>query len=185
MKSLKLKNGHTHNLLAVTIQGERVLLSPVAEQYRHEIFQEFTADITRYMLPKPNEDLSEVLDFIHTCRRNMAAGSELGMVIRRIENNEFLGICGLHIRNTPQTPELGIWLKKSAHGEKLGREAIHCLVTWARSNLDAAFLIYPVDRHNIPSRKIPESLGGVIFGEDKVENMSGHILDEVIYRITL
>ena len=115
----------------------------------------------------------------------MAAGSELGLVIQRIENHEFLGICGLHIRTTPATPELGIWLKKSAHGQKLGREAIHCLVDWAKTNLDAAFLIYPVDRQNIPSRKIPESLGGVIFREDKVKNMSGHILDEVIYRITL
>jgi RimJ/RimL family protein N-acetyltransferase len=107
------------------------------------------------------------------------------MMIQRIENNEFLGICGLHIRAGPDTPELGIWLKKSAHGERLGREAIHCLVAWAKIHLDAAFLIYPVDRQNIPSRKIPESLGGVIFAEDKVKNMSGRILDEVIYRITL
>ena len=46
------------------------------------------------------------------------------------------------------------------------------------------YLIYPVDRANIPSRKIPESLGGIIFEEKKTKTMSGGVLDEVVYKIS-
>ena len=43
--------------------------------------------------------------------------------------------------------------------------------------------MYPVDKKNISSRKIPESLGGIIETEYKTTNMAGKILDEVEYRI--
>ena len=42
---------------------------------------------------------------------------------------------------------------------------------------------YPVDRRNIPSRRIPESLGGVVKEEYEKENRSGKILDLVCYHI--
>jgi hypothetical protein len=40
-----------------------------------------------------------------------------------------------------------------------------------------------VDRNNIASRKIPESLGGEIVKKLKLETPSGKILDEVVYKI--
>ncbi|MEH2435865.1 MAG: GNAT family N-acetyltransferase [Nostoc sp.] len=83
----------------------------------------------------------------------------------------------------PHTPELGIWLKKSAHGHGFGREAIHVLKDWVDKNLEYNYLSYPVDKRNIPSRKIAESLRGKIFREFQQINKSGYLLDEVEYRI--
>jgi hypothetical protein len=55
---------------------------------------------------------------------------------------------------------------------------------WAMVNLDFDYLIYPVDRRNLPSRKIPESLGGSIKAEYEKTNASGAVLDILEYRIT-
>jgi len=78
-------------------------------------------------------------------------------VILDKNTQEFFGCVGLHIKN-PVAPELGIRIKKSAFGKKIGREAVAGLTNRARENLDFEYLFYPVDRDNIGSRKIAESL---------------------------
>ena len=45
------------------------------------------------------------------------------------------------------------------------------------------YLVYPVDKENIPSRKIAECLDGKIFREETRVSMSGLVLNEVAYRI--
>jgi RimJ/RimL family protein N-acetyltransferase len=54
---------------------------------------------------------------------------------------------------------------------------------WAFENLRVRYLIYPVDRENIPSRKIPESLGGRIEAEYRFMNQSGRELDLLVYHV--
>jgi RimJ/RimL family protein N-acetyltransferase len=98
------------------------------------------------------------------------------------ETGEFLGHGGMHDVDSP-TPELGIWLKKSAHGQKYGIEAVTAVVHWACDNLDVRYLRYPVDRRNVPSRRIPEALGGVIEAEYGWTSDAGRELDLVEYRI--
>jgi ribosomal-protein-alanine N-acetyltransferase len=171
------------NLLALDIHGERVRLVPVSNDYEQEIFAEFTATVTRYMMPKPAEKIEETQAFIHISRQTMLAGNNLQLVILRQQTGEFLGVCGLHGDENIRMPELGIWLKVSAHGHGYGREAITILVQWAQAHIDLDGFIYPVDRHNIASRKIPESLGGKVVKEVQVTSLSGHVLDEVIYEV--
>jgi ribosomal-protein-alanine N-acetyltransferase len=60
---------------------------------------------------------------------------------------------------------------------------VSALARWAFENLDVRYLIYPVDRRNTASRRIPESLGGIIEAEYEKTNESGRVLDEVEYRI--
>jgi len=136
------------------------------------------------MYPKPADKIDETLEFINNSINNMKTNSELILAITKKYNSEFLGCCGLHIKETPDTPELGIWLKKSAHGNKYGQEAIKTLIDWCKENIEFDYLIYPVDKKNIPSRKIPESLGGTIFREEIVKTMNNTYLDEVIYKIS-
>lgn len=95
---------------------------------------------------------------------------------------EFLGICEVGAIDT-DTPELGIWIKKSAQGNGFGREAIHVLKVWIDKNLEYEYLAYPVEQRNIPSRKIAESLGGKVFREFQQTHLSGNLLDQVEYRI--
>jgi len=179
----KTKSAVSADFLEVRIEGERILLSPVSEEHAQDIFHEFTEDITRYMMPKPLTDMAHAYEFVNTCRKNMKAGLELILAITKATSGEFLGICAIHGTDAPQVAELGVWIKKSAHGKKLGREAIRCLAEWGRKNLLLSYLIYPVARDNIPSRKIAESLGGVVLEERVRKSMSGATLNEIVYKI--
>ncbi|UBF27832.1 GNAT family N-acetyltransferase [Kovacikia minuta CCNUW1] len=164
------------------LESLRLILVPISLKYADIIFQEFTPEITRFMHPKPPEAIGETMRFIRDAIQRMKAGTELTLVILKKENWEFLGVCGIHQIHT-ETPELGIWTKKTAHGCGYGREAIHCLKTWADENLEYDYLSYPVDKHNIPSRKIPESLGGKVAREYEQMNLSNQVLRVAEYRI--
>lgn len=113
----------------------------------------------------------------------MKSGLELVFAISKVGSGGFLGICAIHGTNDPQVAELGVWIKKSAHGKKFGREAVRYLAEWGRKHLLLSYFIYPVDRDNIPSRKIAESLGGIVLEERVRKSMSGATLNEIVYRI--
>jgi len=183
MESLTFTQQNDIDLLSLRIEADRILLTPVKESHAPGIFREFTPEIARYMIPKPAEKLEEALSFISASIDGMRKRRELVLAITTREGKEFLGCSGLHGFENPRTPHLGIWIKKAAHGNKYGREAITALVSWAVRNMDFDYLVYPVDRDNIASRRIPESLGGIVFEEKKVATMRGGWLNEVIYRI--
>ena len=184
METFDFKNQEPIDLRALQIEGSRIILRSLEESYSLEIFKEFTSEIARYMLPKPAKKIEETLAFISESLNGMRGGWDLVLAITKKEMGEFLGCCGFHGKENPRTPKLGIWLKKEAHGEKYGREAIQTLTSWAVKNIDFDYAIYPVDKANIASRKIPEALGGVVFNENKKKTMNGGCLDEVVYKIS-
>ncbi|NJR74492.1 MAG: GNAT family N-acetyltransferase, partial [Scytonema sp. CRU_2_7] len=94
-----------------------------------------------------------------------------------------LGCAGIHELYS-KNPVLGIWLKKSAHGQGYGLETIAALKNWADENLDYEYLIYDVDKANIPSRRIAEKLGGQIVREYHKTNLSARVLHILEYRIS-
>lgn len=163
------------------IHTERLILRPIDMQWKEEIFREFTPEIATFMTPLPHRDISETEVFIGSSKGKMSDGQELVYVILDKTNDEFLGCAGLHKIKTPH-PYLGVWLKKSAHGKKFGREAMTALKKWADDHLEYEYLSYPVDRDNVASRKIPESLGGVVAREFQDER-NGKILNTLEYRI--
>lgn len=183
MQKFAFKNNQPIDLLQVTIPGERITLVPVNEHFAEDIFVAFTAEITRYMMPKPADSIDDTLAFIRSASQGNKDATDLVLAITDSHSGEFYGCCGFHVRGNTRAPELGIWLKKSAHGFGYGREAITMLVRWSLSWLDYDYALYPVDRANGPSRKIPESLGGELAGEARVETMRGTFLDEVIYQV--
>jgi ribosomal-protein-alanine N-acetyltransferase len=169
-------------MMKVIIDTERLSLIPIDRKYAQEIFREFTNEITTYMFPKPAEKIEETHYFIDEAMEKNKRNEQLQMVVLDKETKEFIGCAGLHKIKT-RTPELGIWIKKSAHGHGYGREAIAGFEDWAQKNLDFDYLIYPVDKRNIPSRKIPESLSGQLDKEYKKTNLSGNQLDYIEYQI--
>lgn len=171
------------DLRRLVIDAHRVRLVTISEEYTEEIFRDFTPDITRYMMPAPPSDISETRTFVSSALQGLDRGDDLHCVICRQGSDEFLGICGLHGYRASVEPELGIWIKKAAHGNRYGLEAIGALKDWAEKHIEFERLIYPVDRRNISSRRIAEALGGTIIEEKKVMSMSGTELDEVVYGI--
>ncbi|MDJ0725916.1 MAG: GNAT family N-acetyltransferase [Prochloraceae cyanobacterium] len=170
------------DLEALEIESDRLILLPISLKYQEVIFQEFTDEITRLMYPNTPKNIQETEDFIKKSIRQRNNQTDLVLTIFKKDNQEFLGNCGVHKIDT-DTPELGIWLKKSAHGNNFGKEAIHSLKNWADRNLNHQYLLYPVDRKNIPSRKIPESLAGKICDRYQQNLPNGKTLDLIEYRI--
>jgi RimJ/RimL family protein N-acetyltransferase/ubiquinone/menaquinone biosynthesis C-methylase UbiE len=183
MSKFQFLNLQPLDLLSLTIEGDRLRLVAISSEFERDIFNEFTSAIAHYMFPSPAVSIEETRAFITKSRLGMKNENYLNFIILIQGTGEFLGCCSLHGEDNVRLPELGIWIKQSAHGHGYGREAIHLLVTWACHNIDFDYFLYPVDRRNIASRKIPESLGGKIVRESKVETPSGKILDSVIYRI--
>jgi RimJ/RimL family protein N-acetyltransferase len=166
----------------IAIETERLLLLPTDERYAQPVFENFTPEITTLMFPAPPQAIEETIDFLRSARTSNEVGTDLQVVILHAESREFLGHGGLHHIDTP-TPEIGIWIKKAAHRHGYGLEAVRGLASWALANLTFDYLIYPVDRRNAPSRRIPEDLNEAIAREYTQINASGAELDLLEYRI--
>lgn len=169
------------NLLDVEIQTKRLVLKTISMRDKKEIFSEFTEEIVTYMCASPPQHISETELFINEALEELRAGTDLQLVVLAQDSHEFLGCAGLH--NLQENPQLGIWLKKSAHGKKYGLETIVAIKQWADENLNYEYLVYPVDRANTASRKIPEALGGRVVRTSNEVNDRGGILHLVEYRV--
>lgn len=177
------RSGERLDLNLVVISSSRLLLEPISLDFTQVIFQEFNERVTHYMFPAPPKHISETQSFILEAIEKRRRGHDLVMTILKRDRRDFLGCCGFHGANDPKQPEFGVWLRESAHGSGYGREAIKALYDWAERTLVVKHYIYPVDRSNIPSRKVAEALGGVVVEEKLVNTLRGTVLDEVIYRI--
>ena len=170
------------DLCSVEITTTRLKLVTISMQYTMDCFHEFTPEITTYMFPAPSKEPSDTEKFICESLEGLKKGTDLQLVILKKDTKEFLGCAGLHKTNTKH-PELGVWVKKSAHGQGYGRETMTAIKEWADTHIEYEYIVYPVDRDNIPSRKIPESLGGNVCKHYDKTSVSGNILHIVEYHI--
>jgi [ribosomal protein S5]-alanine N-acetyltransferase len=142
----------------IIVDTDRLVLLPVSDEFKFDICNEFTSEITRFMPFLPKGNIKETEDFIACSKQELLSGKAIHFCIIKKETNEFLGCCGLHHIDTKNV-EIGLWLKKSVHGNGYGTETVKVLVEVAEKNLDVEYLFYPVDKDNRASRKIPEKLG--------------------------
>ena len=171
------------NYLDIRLKSERLILRPLQLNDVNDILVNFTGEITCYMYPSAPKSQQDIRNYVILSRSQMFKQTDLIMAITKNNmSNEFLGVGAIHSTNS-NNPELGIWLKKSAHGNKYGVEAIKLLKEWAEINLSYKYLKYPVAKDNIASRKIAEDLKGIIEDQYSKKRENGTILDEVEYRI--
>jgi len=164
------------------LKTQRLILKAISFEYLEDIFENFTPEITTFMYPKFPDKIKETAKFISDSLNEMQSLTTLELVILNQKKEEFLGGCGLYHLGEKKI-EPGIWLKKTAHRNGYGKEAITALKHWADENLNYKYFDYPVDKENLASRKIPESLGGKIVREYQEKNQSGKILNLVEYRV--
>ena len=170
------------DLTNLILISDRLKLLPLTMEYAQPMCQHFTPEVTRYMWPSAPKIHEDVNQYIKSQQHQMKYGNELAMVIVTKHTAEFLGHVCIHQAHS-QTPELGIWLKSDAQGHRYGYEALNLLKQWAKLNLQYHHLKYPVDKKNVPSRKLAESLGGYVGDEYIKISESGNELDEVEYWI--
>jgi RimJ/RimL family protein N-acetyltransferase len=163
------------------INSPRLLLVPSTGQFSSDTFKEYTEEIARYMYQKPYESEESARKTLSEVFEKMKLGSIISLTLLDKDSEEFIGRASLLEVDT-ETPEIGIWIKKSAHRKGYAREAIGVLIDWVDKNIDYKYLRYPVDKRNPRSAEIAKSLGGVIGKEYKTENWAGE-LDDIEYWI--
>lgn len=170
------------NLENFQIETARLLLVLITMEYAEEIFRVFDDDITRYLYPATPKEITDTRDFISKSIEGFSRGEEIVAAILTKDIREFIGNVGIHDINT-STPELGIWIKKDAHGHGYGKEAVTGLKEWADQELQYEYIKYPVVEENTPSREIVESLNGKEVLRYPKTNLSGVTHTMVEYHI--
>lgn len=176
--SLKYKN-KIEDIFSLKIESKRINLLVLCEKYIEDIFHNFTDEITYYMVPSTPTDIRETLEFVENAIKTIENKRNLIFTILDKEDN-FLGMCGLH---NNEELEIGIWLKKEAHGNKYGLESIKAMKEWIDNNIDYKYMIYPVAVDNIASNNIPIKLGAKFHKETNFIAGNGTKFKENIYRL--
>ncbi|MDR5835821.1 GNAT family N-acetyltransferase [Caballeronia sp. LZ034LL] len=138
-----------------------MLLQPFSLADADEAYQCITPSLTRYMAWEPPESPDEFAKVWEAWIHAYANETDLVFAVREKHDRRFLGIVGLHDLQT-SVPELGIWIREDCHGNGFGQEAMTCLYVWASAKFDRSSFSYPVAEDNHASRRIAESLGGVV-----------------------
>jgi chorismate synthase len=177
----KIKIPNPNDYSNFELKTQRLLLKAVSFDYLQDIFDEFSGEINSFTYISQT-NIADTAKYISDSIKQNQDGKGLELVILDKETQEFLGCCGIHKTDT-KTPVFGIWLKKSAHNQKFGKEAITNLFIWAEKNLNFEYLKYDVDKKNIASKKIPESLGGKVVKEFIKETADKRKLNIIQYNI--
>ncbi len=167
---------------SLSLYSERLALVPLSPAHRESVFRAFTADIARYMYPKPAESIDETDAFIESSIREGNEGKTLQFAITERGTGAFIGCVGIH-GLSETAPEIGVWVASDRQGKGYGLEAVRKAVLWAGSRMDVDGFRYPVDRRNTASRKIAEASGGFPLREFRSTGLGGNELDQIEYFI--
>jgi RimJ/RimL family protein N-acetyltransferase len=161
----------------ILIESNRLSIRPFAASDADATFPCITPSLTRWMSWEP-PTVREAFDRIwQGWLPAIADGTDLVFAVRQRCSKTFLGLAGLHhIQNA--NAELGIWIRADRHREGIGREAVGLVAAWASDVLRIERFTYPVAEENYPSRRIAESLGGVV-----MERRETPKYNSVVYQI--
>ena len=145
----------------IVINTNRLILEPIDEKYIDDINTNFTPEITISMPYNPNRDRKEIVNFVESAKKNLIQKTDIVFVVLNLKR-EFIGCCGIHNINK-ESVELGLWLRKESQSLGLGTEIINALIDFIEQNFKLNYIIYPVDKKNYRSVKIPEKFGFIPF----------------------
>lgn len=159
----------------IVIRSPRLQLCQFQMADATEVFACITPAVARFMRWEP----PSWAEYLARCEKRAQAPdpNTFSFVIRRLDNGECLGMAALEDADSV-SPEIGLWLKESAHGQGFGSEVVAALVEWGHAALGKVSFLYPVAVENTASRRIAEKLHGEIIG-----NRTNPKYDSVVYRI--
>lgn len=145
----------------IHIESSRLSIRPFSAGDADATFPCITPSLTRWMSWEPPADRQDFDRVWATWLPTIAEGTDFVFAVRQIDDKSFLGLVGLHrVRNA--SAELGIWIREDRHREGIGGEAVGLVARWASAELRIERFTYPVAEENNASRRIAESLGGVV-----------------------
>ncbi|CAI0768514.1 GNAT family N-acetyltransferase [Serratia entomophila] len=159
------------------VDTDRLLIAPFTAADADDVYQAITPTLTRFMNFEPEESPEAFANVWQGWLPLIREGEEVIFIARLREGKQFVGTGGVHNLHS-HTPELGIWVKENLHGQGYGREIVQAMALWASERYRPQHFLYPVAEQNTASRRIAESLGGVVAG--KRENIK---YDCVVYQV--
>ncbi|MEM8885453.1 MAG: GNAT family N-acetyltransferase [Planctomycetota bacterium] len=173
------------SLIDLQLQTARLRLRALGPEDVDAIFRAFTPAVARYMEVIPPKQREDSEQFVTQVRARMQRNQEFVCAIEERATGRFFGCAGVHELKGPM-PEAGIWIAEEAQGSGRGLETITALRDWVRTHRpDASHLRYPVDRANVPSRRIAEKLHGTIENQRRRRTEDGRELDIIEFHIPL
>lgn len=170
------------NYLDINIKTERLELVPISPKYANEMYEELTDEIAKYLSFYPPETLDQEMEFIKKSKKDMKNKDSIVLSVLDRKTGEYLGNVSID-KLKKETSEMGIWMKKRAHGKRLGREAALGLRDWIFKNLELDYFLYSMNVENISSQKIAESLGGTLIKTEKRNFPTGKIQKSHFYHV--
>ncbi|WP_323119688.1 GNAT family N-acetyltransferase [Burkholderia alba] len=161
----------------VEIRTARLTIRPFTAADADDAFACVTPSLTRYMAFDPEASPAAFEAIWRRWLATIDAGEDFSFAIRDAQTGGFVGMVGLHHARAA-VPELGIWIREDRHGHAYGREAVTAVAQWGARTFKPDAFIYPVAERNHPSRRIAESLGGVV-----VETRTTPKYEALVYRI--
>ena len=126
-------------------------------------------------------DISTANEIVSKFVNDMECGEMLEFVILT-HDGEFIGsmeVFGI----TEKAPELGLWVKSSAHGKGYGYEALRGLIDYLKSTGQYQYYIYEVDVRNTASIHLAEKFHFEKCGYEEITTESGKTLNLQTYHI--
>lgn len=164
-----------------TITTERLTIQPFSNIFLKTYYKEFTDKITQYQYPDSFPSIASADKILSKFVHDMTQGEMLELVILT-HDGEFIGSLEA-FAITEKTPELGLWLKSSAHGKGYGYEALNELVDYLNSTGKYQYYIYEVDVRNTPNIHLVEKFHYKKGGYEEITTASGKILNLQTYYI--
>ena len=136
------------------LETERLIIQPYSNSFLEEYYKEFTDEITKYQYPDSFSNINTANEIVSGFVKDMEQGNMLELVILTQEG-EFIGSMeAFGIKE--KTPEIGLWLKRSAHGKGYGYEALKGLLDHLNATGKYQYYIYEVDVRNVASIRLVE-----------------------------
>lgn len=164
------------------IASARLTLRAFTQTDIAETFAAITPNVTRYMSWNPPESADAHRAICEGMIADAMAGRQLSLVAREAMTGTFVGVTGLHPANDDLL-ETGLWLTERAWGRGHGHEIVSAVVAWASRVFQPGGFLYPVVDENMASRRIAESLGGVVISTRDRQKPGDVMRTLVVYRI--
>ena len=163
------------DLRHVGFMSENLVYTALTERMTVPIFNNFTAEVTRWMMPCAPFTLAQARDLVLDTIEAMKRGSHVALAVLDRCGGDFLGCIALNGVGTA-APEIGIWLKSEAQGRGIGREALGALLAWYQKRRSPEYYVYPADVRNLPSCRLAQKMGGRIARRYEISNEAGRLL---------
>jgi RimJ/RimL family protein N-acetyltransferase len=143
------------NLSTVSIETNRLLLTPISYNYIEEINKLFISRKIKPTAKEPTEKIEDTKIFVKESLERLINGIDLQMIILNKDTNEFIGLIGLYKLNTLE-PLVKINTNKVFHRNGYGLEAMNGIIEWANRNIKYNYIYYDFNKRKITNKKPSE-----------------------------